>query len=623
VVVDQGGQQQPVRMVEVELGATVRGADDVLVALQDHLRRGPPAAGRRERRRNGPDKPAGVDAARPQHMGRQGRAGGLAEGPGHDGVGPPLRRLAHQLGEGGDPDALRPRRHGLDIVVPAQLGAGALDQEVEPGGQVGGIKPPGDRDAQPLHEGRHGREDVLVGARDRVAGVLHHLGDGGHARPGDSGEVDLHGPIPAPDVFNGQLTIPGQPAPVFFEDIPPSPSPCARLRPGVLFPALESPSRGGVVPPERQARQTGRTAHGQGRSRLQDPPGAAGRVPARSGDLQELQRKHVLQRVRPGAEGRGLVPDRQPAERALRRNDGLPLPARRTGGLHVRTADHRGEHGDERRRPEGRGGRALQAPAGDLRRQGPAPRAPPRDGRSQARLPGEPLRPLHGGARLRGRLAHVRRRDRARGRDPDRDRPREVLRQGALRTALRRQGPLHAGRRGLRDQRPWPEGQVLGTPPLAGHRLVPLVPDEFRPRLRDDAVGDRRREGRRPAGRHGLPRRDLRPHQGMPDRERLGRARLPDPAARRGEDRGREDLFRDRPGHVADSPPQPPDDPRRGRTADPDHRGHDRVPVRRPGGLRPVGIPGPDHRRPAQRQGRRLLRPEDDGPACAGGRRGL
>jgi hypothetical protein len=38
-----------------------------------------------------------------------------------------------------------------------------------------------------------------------VAGVLHHLGDGGHARPGDSGEVNLHFGVGSADLSNAGL----------------------------------------------------------------------------------------------------------------------------------------------------------------------------------------------------------------------------------------------------------------------------------------------------------------------------------------------------------------------------------------------------------------------------------
>ena len=55
------------------------------------------------------------------------------------------------------------------------------------------------------------------------------------------------------------------------------------------------------------------------------------RVPARARPRAELQREHVLQRLRPGARARGVLPARQPRQRGHGRDDGVPLPARRAG----------------------------------------------------------------------------------------------------------------------------------------------------------------------------------------------------------------------------------------------------------------------------------------------------
>ena len=55
------------------------------------------------------------------------------------------------------------------------------------------------------------------------------------------------------------------------------------------------------------------------------------RVHAPAGGGLELQRVDVLQRVRPDRAGRRVLPARQPRQRGLRRDDDVPLPARRAG----------------------------------------------------------------------------------------------------------------------------------------------------------------------------------------------------------------------------------------------------------------------------------------------------
>jgi hypothetical protein len=66
-----------------------------------------------------------------------------------------------------------------------------------------------------------------------------------------------------------------------------------------------------------------------------------GRIHAQARCGLQLQREHVFQHVRPGPEGRRLVPHRQPAQRGLRRDLGVPLPARRARRLHVRPPEDR------------------------------------------------------------------------------------------------------------------------------------------------------------------------------------------------------------------------------------------------------------------------------------------
>ena len=72
------------------------------------------------------------------------------------------------------------------------------------------------------------------------------------------------------------------------------------------------------------------------------PPGTVRRVHAPARGSHQLQREHVLQRVRPERPRRRVLPARQPGQRGLRRDDDVPLPARRADRVHVRPArDHR------------------------------------------------------------------------------------------------------------------------------------------------------------------------------------------------------------------------------------------------------------------------------------------
>ena len=54
-------------------------------------------------------------------------------------------------------------------------------------------------------------------------------------------------------------------------------------------------------------------------------------------------------------------------------------------------------------------------------------------------------------------------------------------------------GRFTVGEETLRDRRPRPARQELGSAPLAGDQLVPLVPDELRAELRDDDLAGRQR----------------------------------------------------------------------------------------------------------------------------------
>ena len=88
---------------------------------------------------------------------------------------------------------------------------------------------------------------------------------------------------------------------------------------------------------------------------------------------------------------------------------------------------------------------------------------------------------------------------------------------------------VHRRRREVRGRRLRPARQELGSALLAGDQLVSLVPDEFRPRLRHDALDRRRRRTGKPR-QGGMVLKD-----GNYDlitecahRQRLGRERLPD-----------------------------------------------------------------------------------------------
>ena len=71
----------------------------------------------------------------------------------------------------------------------------------------------------------------------------------------------------------------------------------------------------------------------------------------------------------------------QPAQRAVRGDDRVPVPARRAGGVHVQAAAHRGPRRARRRRPEVRRRRAVRGAPRHLRRRRVRAREPARDGR--------------------------------------------------------------------------------------------------------------------------------------------------------------------------------------------------------------------------------------------------
>ena len=189
----------------------------------------------------------------------------------------------------------------------------------------------------------------------------------------------------------------------------------------------------------------------------------------------DLQRVHVLQRVRPGRAGRRVRPPRQPGQRGLRRDDHVPLPARRAGGVHVPPARDQRQRRLRRRRHALRGGRAVRGAAVSYEGKvvmldDPLAMADPerRSPRTRTAVPGRA--DLHAGQRHGRRRARRERHERegeefakghyeqlVGGHGHDRRRRRGVGRRG-----LRPPGPL-VGARGT-GRRP---GTTGGSPPTS------------------------------------------------------------------------------------------------------------------------------------------------------------
>ena len=178
---------------------------------------------------------------------------------------------------------------------------------------------------------------------------------------------------------------------------------------------------------------------------------------------------------------RRLLPHRQPGQRGLRRDDGVPVPARRPGRLHVQAPDDRPQRRPRRRRAHVGRGHAVRGAA--VRYEGqvvllddPTEMADPK-----AAFTTNPYAECAVDLTFTGQGARldVRRRARPAPRGPGRG-----VRQGPLRAAGR--GPRHdpgrrrgVGSRGVRAARP-----LVGAPLLAGALVLPLADRQRRLRLR-------------------------------------------------------------------------------------------------------------------------------------------
>ena len=223
------------------------------------------------------------------------------------------------------------------------------------------------------------------------------------------------------------------------------------------------------------------------RTGFQGPPRTAGRVHPHARCGLQLQREHVLQRVRPGREDRRLVPARQPAERGPGRDDGLPLPARRAGRPSCsggpKIADNKAMNAGglkiEVVEPFKKlkltyDGKAL--PAGAAVRDGRARRTAFRN---------NPQVAVQGRARLRGRVSRcsAARRCATTASRCEID-PEKSFAKAHYEQHMHAKGTFTVGDETFQVDGYRPARQVVGTALLVGDQLVPLVPDELRPRLR-------------------------------------------------------------------------------------------------------------------------------------------
>ena len=201
----------------------------------------------------------------------------------------------------------------------------------------------------------------------------------------------------------------------------------------------EAPRRRIAAPlplPARELRRqhlTGRSSTVPGHG---SPPGTARRVHARARPRVELQREHVLQRLRPGAEVGGWF------RCGNRANEGyaemtvcLYLPDGRVAFMFKRPEIVEQRRLRRRRHPLRGASSPFERLDVSLHRQGRGARRPAPDGRPQEGLHREPLRRVRGAHRVHRRVGHVRRRARRAAREAGRG-----VRQGPLRAAHRRQG---------------------------------------------------------------------------------------------------------------------------------------------------------------------------------------
>ncbi len=157
-----------------------------LVGLGDQVARGAQLGAAALDLQPAADHVGGVEAGLGQYRGQHGGGGGLAVRAG-DGQGElHAHQLGQHLGARDDRQLVPQRRQDLDVV----LGDGAgVDQRLGVP-DVGGGVADGDAHAQ----GAQAAHGVVLGdirAADLEAHVQQHLGDAGHARAADAGEVDL------------------------------------------------------------------------------------------------------------------------------------------------------------------------------------------------------------------------------------------------------------------------------------------------------------------------------------------------------------------------------------------------------------------------------------------------
>ena len=171
-----------------ELGALVEERGVVFIALDDEPLGVGEAGPLLEIARDAPDEERGVKARVLEGPCKEGRGGGLAVGAGDDERAASAdEKLLEQLGQRAVAKPLV--EHGLGLGVAARDGI-AHDHEVGVVGEVVGVVGRGDGDAPCGEEPGHGRVDVLVGAGDGEASLLHGGRGAGHGGAGDADEVD-------------------------------------------------------------------------------------------------------------------------------------------------------------------------------------------------------------------------------------------------------------------------------------------------------------------------------------------------------------------------------------------------------------------------------------------------
>jgi len=193
VVVLDAGDHQDRRTVVEKLGRLVEIGGVVLVPLDDEVGAAAQGGAPPEVQRDPADEERGVESQLRQRPGGHGRGGGLAVGPGDH-----HRRLAGQeqqldhLGHG------QVRQPGGQRVLELRIAAGdgvahhhQVGRRIQVGRRVAGAH----RDPLGRQKVAHGRIDVRIGTRHRVAGRPEQRRQRRHRRPADAQQVDpLHRP---------------------------------------------------------------------------------------------------------------------------------------------------------------------------------------------------------------------------------------------------------------------------------------------------------------------------------------------------------------------------------------------------------------------------------------------